>query len=87
MTASEIFEAGMEKRCRNPIYNVQPRLVNPSTGASTDVPCQPVTLREVFGITHGDHGIVNQGEIALTFDDEGCTKDERQVENSGCCQN
>ena len=87
MTTSEIFEAGMGKRCRNARYRVQPRLVKPSTGASPMFQVKPVTLREVLGVAHGNHGIVHEREKAFIVSDEGCANDERQVENCGDCQN
>ena len=47
----------------------------------TDVPGQPVTLREVLGVAHGDHRIINKCEIAFIFDDKGCANDEGQIED------
>ncbi len=35
-----------------------------------DIPYQTVTLCEMFCITHGDHGVVYEREVAFAFDIE-----------------
>ncbi len=56
-------------------------------GRFADVPDQTMSLREVFGVAHGNHGVIHQREKAFIADDKGCANDERQVENCCGCQN
>jgi hypothetical protein len=48
-----------------------------------DVPDQSVALREVARITHGDHGVVYEGEVALSFNVKRGADDEAQVGERG----
>ena len=49
-----------------------------------DIPNQAVSLGKVLSITHGDHGVIHQGEIAFAINDEGRSENEGQVERPGC---
>ena len=45
------------------------------------VPDQPMPRRQVVGVAHGDHGVVEQGVVALPADREAGAHDEEGVED------
>lgn len=56
-------------------------------GRFADIPYQSVTLCKVLGVTHGDHGVIHEGEIAHFLDKEGGAGDESQVKDGGYEEN
>ena len=52
-------------------------------GRLADVPDQSVPLREVARVAHGDHGVIYEGEVALSFDVKRGADDKAQVGKRG----